>query len=153
MTPREGGVTDGCRPEGNRAEVEIVSTSELLPGNVVWGEDGWYAVLDSDQNDSTQVSAAQIIDDAGGQDEDSILYGEWFLRLAHPAATAREEAFYEAALAYFESDKARMAAFTGEVFIEGPESAAIAEAGKRLGAARAAYAALALTRSVKGTEA
>ena len=91
MTPREAGVTDGCRPEGNRAEVEIVSTSELLPGNVVWGEDGWYAVLDSDQNDSTQVSAAQIIDDAGGQDEDSILYGEWFLRLAHPAATAREE--------------------------------------------------------------
>ena len=93
MTPREAGVTDGCRPEGNRAEVEIVSTSELLPGNVVWGEDGWYAVLDSDQNDSTQVSAAQIIDDAGGQDEDSILYGEWFLRLAHPAAPAREEAW------------------------------------------------------------
>lgn len=93
MTLREDGVTDGCRPDGNRAEVEVVSTSDLLPGNVVWGEDGWYAVLDSDQNDSTQVSAAQIIDDAGGQDEDSILYGEWFLRLAHPAATAREEAW------------------------------------------------------------
>ena len=91
MTPREDGVTDGRRPDGNRAEVEVVSTSDLLPGNVVWCEDGWYAVLDSDQNDSTQVSAAQIIDDAGGQDEDGLLYGEWFLRLAHPAATAREE--------------------------------------------------------------
>lgn len=93
MTPREDGVTDGCRPDGNRAEVEVVSTSDLLPGNVVWGEDGWYVVLDDDQSDSTQVSAARIIDDAGGQDEDGLLYGEWFLRLAHPAATAREEAW------------------------------------------------------------
>lgn len=71
----------GHRPEANKACVEVVDTSALLPDDVIWGDDGWYCVLEGAESDSLQVVAARIIDDAGGQDESLMLYGETFLRV------------------------------------------------------------------------
>lgn len=87
------GRNNGLRPEGNGAYVEIMAVSDLLPGHVVWGGDhGWCCVLDDDNNDSTQVVVAPIIDDAGGQGESDILYGEWFLCVVQPPSAAGEGA-------------------------------------------------------------
>lgn len=76
----------GHRPDGGKACVEVVETSELLPDDVVWGEDGWYCVLEGEERDSSQVVAAPIIDDAGGQGESLMLYGETFLRAVQEPA-------------------------------------------------------------------
>lgn len=71
----------GHRPEGGKACVEVVETSELLPGDVVWSEDGWYCVTVGWLGDPLGIEAARIIDDAGGQGESLMIYGETFLRV------------------------------------------------------------------------
>ena len=68
-------------PVGWRAVVEIVSASDLEADDVIFAEGRWLCVLDDDLNDSTQVMAAEIIDDAGGRGVSDTTYGEWFARV------------------------------------------------------------------------
>lgn len=82
--PRGGAVAHrpGHRPPvGWRAVVEIVSASDLEADDVIFAEGRWLCVLDDDLNDSTQVMAAEIIDDAGGRGVSDTTYGEWFARV------------------------------------------------------------------------
>ena len=85
--PERGGKPVACHRPGHRppagfnAVVEIVSTSDLEADDVIFAEGGWKCVIDDGMNDSTQVMAAEIIDDAAGQNLADTTYGEWFARV------------------------------------------------------------------------
>jgi hypothetical protein len=68
-------------PVGFNAVVEIVSASDLEADDVIFDDGRWLCVLDDGRNDSTMIMAAEIIDNAGGQDTTDTVYGEWFARV------------------------------------------------------------------------
>lgn len=68
-------------PVGFNAVVEIVSTSDLENDDVIFAEGRWLCVIDDGMNDSMQVMAAEIIDDAAGRGLADTTYGEWFARV------------------------------------------------------------------------
>ncbi len=103
MTSRDAGAVfrPGHRPDGNRAHVEIVATSDLVPDDVVFHEGEWWCILDGDKNDGLQVLAAPIIDDSAGQDDSDYIDGSCFARVARRADddAAREALLRECAAA------------------------------------------------------
>ncbi len=92
VTAQPGAWQRGHRPDTLRpSSVEVCETSDLEPDDVIFHDGAWYVVLDSDESDATQVWAAPIVDDAGGQDEPEFIESTWFVRVvplyAAPPAT------------------------------------------------------------------